>query len=113
MSREDIAEWLAYHLTVERDCLDGYDLDTLKVLDPYKREMLLESMPTLQCLDNIIPGLYMDFMPLELLYDLYDRWCEKRLPLRKAAAVFASRYSFTSAFLQFFSHSHHEMPENA
>ena len=77
VKREDVAEWLAYHLTVEMDCLDGYDLDALAVLEPYKREMLIESMPTLQCLDDIIPGLHMDFMPLELLYDLYSRWCDK------------------------------------
>ena len=75
--REDVAEWLAYRLTVEMPCLDRYNSDALKVLEPNKREMLAESMPSIRFLDEVIPGLKMKVMPLEFLYELYQRWCDK------------------------------------
>lgn len=75
--REDVAEWLAYHVTVEMDCLDAYDHEALKTLEPFKREMMCDGMSTMQALDEIVPGLKMNFIPTELLYDLYVRWCDK------------------------------------
>lgn len=74
--REEVAEWIAYHVTVEMDALEAYDADALKTLEPFKREMLADGMSTMQALDEIIPGLKMNFMPSELLYDLYIRWCD-------------------------------------
>lgn len=74
--REEVAEWLAYHLTVELPVYDAYDADALKTLEPFKREMLAAGMSTMQALDEIVPGLRMNFMPSELLYDLYLRWCD-------------------------------------
>lgn len=76
IQREDVAEWLAYHLTVEMEALDRYDPDALKTLEPFKREMIASGMSTMQALDEIVPGLRMNFMPAELLYDLYLRWCD-------------------------------------
>lgn len=75
--REEVAEWLAYHITCEMQCLDSYSPDALAVLEPNKREMLAESMPTMRCLDEIIPGLHMEFMPVEMLYEIYLIWCER------------------------------------
>ena len=74
--REEVAEWLAYKLTVDKPCLDAYDSDALKVLAPNKREMLTESMPSLRFLDEVVPELRMRVMPLELLYEMYVRWCD-------------------------------------
>ena len=74
--REDVAEWLAYQLTVERPCLECYDADALRTLEPNKREMLTESMPSLRFLDEVVPSLHMRVMPLELMYELYIRWCD-------------------------------------
>ena len=74
--REEVAEWLAYRLTVKMTCLDAYDSDALKVLEPNKREMLTESMPSLRFLDEVVPCLRMRVMPLELLYEMYVRWCD-------------------------------------
>ena len=48
VQREEVAEWLAYHLTVEMACLDGYSRDELRVLEPNKRDMLAESIPSLR-----------------------------------------------------------------
>lgn len=76
IKREEVAEWLAYHLTVEMEALDKYDDDALKTLEPFKREMIASGMSTMQALDEIVPGLRMNFMPAELLYDLYLRWCD-------------------------------------
>lgn len=76
VQREEVAEWLAYHLTVEMACLDGYSRDELRVLEPNKRDMLAESIPSLRFLDEVIPGLHMEFMPLELLYAMYVIWCD-------------------------------------
>ena len=76
IKREEVAEWLAYHLTVEMDALDRYDADALKTLEPFKREMIASGMSTMQALDEIVPGLRMNFIPCELLYDLYLRWCD-------------------------------------
>lgn len=76
IKREEVAEWLAYHLTVEMDALDRYDDDALKTLEPFKREMIASGMSTMQALDEIVPGLRMNFIPCELLYDLYLRWCD-------------------------------------
>ena len=76
IKREEVAEWLAYMLTVEMDAIDAYDADALKTLEPFKREMLADGMSTMQALDEIVPGLKMNFMPIELLYDLYIRWCD-------------------------------------
>lgn len=76
IQREEVAEWLAYHLTVEMDALDKYDPEALKTLEPFKREMIASGMSTMQALDEIVPGLRMNFMPAELLYDLYLRWCD-------------------------------------
>lgn len=76
IKREEVAEWLAYHLTVEMDALDKYDPEALKTLEPFKREMISAGMSTMQALDEIVPGLRMNFMPSELLYDLYLRWCD-------------------------------------
>ena len=75
--REEVAEWLAYHVTVEMGALDAYDSDALKTLEPFKREMLADGLSTMQALDDIVPGLKMNFMPSELLYELYIRWCDK------------------------------------
>lgn len=75
--REEVAEWLAYRLTVELPAYDAYDADALKTLEPFKREMLASGMSTMQALDEIVPGLNMNFMPSELLYDLYLRWCDR------------------------------------
>ena len=75
--REDVAEWLAYKLTVEMDALEAYDTAALKALEPFKREMLADGMSTMQALDEIVPGLHMNFIPSELLYDLYIRWCDR------------------------------------
>lgn len=75
--REDVAEWLAYVLTVKMDALTAYDADALKILEPFKREMLASGMSTMQALDEIVPGLHMNYIPTELLYDLYVRWCDK------------------------------------
>ena len=76
IKREEVAEWLAYHLTVEMEALDKYDPDALKTLEPFKREMIASGMSTMQALDEIVPNLRMNFMPAELLYDLYLRWCD-------------------------------------
>lgn len=76
IKREEVAEWLAYMLTVKMDALEAYDADALKTLEPFKREMLADGMSTMQALDEIVPGLHMNFMPAELLYDLYIRWCD-------------------------------------
>lgn len=76
IKREEVAEWLAYMLTVKMDAIDAYDADALKTLEPFKREMLADGMSTMQALDEIVPGLHMNFMPAELLYDLYIRWCD-------------------------------------
>lgn len=76
IKREEVAEWLAYHLTVEIDALDKYDPEALKTLEPFKREMIASGMSTMQALDEIVPALRMNFMPAELLYDLYLRWCD-------------------------------------
>lgn len=75
--REEVAEWLAYHLTCEMQCLDSYSQAALKVLEPNKRDMLMESIPTLRFLDEVIPGLHMEFMPTELLYQMYAIWCDR------------------------------------
>lgn len=75
--REEVAEWLAYRVTVEMEPLTAYSTWALKTLEPFKREMLCETMNTMQALDEIVPGLYMNFIPAELLYDLYIRWCDK------------------------------------
>lgn len=75
--REEVAEWLAWHVTMEMDALTAYDSDALATLEPFKREMLTSVTPTMQALDDILPGLHMNFMPSELLYDLYTRWCDK------------------------------------
>lgn len=75
--REETAEWISYHLTVEMDALDKYDENALKILEPFKREMMVEGTPTMQALDDIVPGLWMNFIPAELLYSLYERWCDK------------------------------------
>ena len=74
--REEVAEWLAYKLTGDMPCLDAYDAKSLKVLEPNKREMLTESMPSLRFLDEVVPSLKMRVMPLELLYEMYVRWCD-------------------------------------
>lgn len=74
--REEVAEWLAYKLTGDMPCLDAYDAKSLKVLEPSKREMLTESMPSLRFLDEVVPSLKMRVMPLELLYEMYVRWCD-------------------------------------
>jgi hypothetical protein len=76
VKREEVAEWIAYKVTVEMDALTAYDTDALRALEPFKREMLASGMSTMQALDEIVPGLKMNFMPSELLYDLYTRWCE-------------------------------------
>lgn len=76
VQREEVAEWLAYHLTVEMACLDEYSRDSLRVLEPNKRDMLAESIPSLRFMDEVIPGLHMEFMPLELLYAMYVIWCD-------------------------------------
>lgn len=75
--REEVAEWILYHATVEMPCLHAYDAESLKVLEPYKNEMLKNSMSSFQALDDILPGLKMNYMPTELLYDLYVRWCDR------------------------------------
>ena len=74
--REEVAEWLAYKLTGDMPCLDAYDAKSLKVLEPNKREMLTESMPSLRFLDEVVPSLKMRVMPLELLYEMYVRRCD-------------------------------------
>ena len=74
--REEVAEWLAYKLTMDMPCFDAYDAKSLKVLEPNKREMLTESMPSLRFLDEVVPSLKMRVMPLELLYEMYVRWCD-------------------------------------
>ena len=74
--REEVAEWLAYKLTGDMPCLDAYDAKSLKALEPNKREMLTESMPSLRFLDEVVPSLKMRVMPLELLYEMYVRWCD-------------------------------------
>lgn len=76
MLREEVAEWLAYKLTMDMPCFDAYDAKSLKVLEPNKREMLTESMPSLRFLDEVVPSLKMRVMPLELLYEMYVRWCD-------------------------------------
>lgn len=75
--REEVAEWLMWKLTCDMTCLEEYSKDALKVLEPNKREMLAESMSSIRCMDEIIPRLDMKFMPLEFLYEIYRRWCEK------------------------------------
>lgn len=77
INREEVAEWLAYMVTIEMPALSAYDPDALKALEPFKRQMLADSMSTMQALDEIVPGLRMNFIPAELLYDLYIRWCDK------------------------------------
>ena len=74
--REEVAEWLAYKLTMDMPCYDAYDAKSLKALEPNKREMLTESMPSLRFLDEVVPSLKMRVMPLELLYEMYVRWCD-------------------------------------
>lgn len=74
--RAETAEWLAWYLTCAMPCLDRYDPDDLATLANNSREMLKESTPTFQAMDDIIPGLRMNFIPLEILYDLYTRWCD-------------------------------------
>ena len=53
--REEVAEWLAYKLTMDMPCYDAYDAKSLKALEPNKREMLTESMPSLRFLDEVVP----------------------------------------------------------
>ena len=77
INREEVAEWLAYLVTIEMPALTAYNPEALKALEPFKRQMLADSMSTMQALDEIIPGLRMNFMPSELLYDLYIRWCDR------------------------------------
>lgn len=75
--REEVAEWLVYMLTVQMDALVEYDAAALKVLEPFKHDMMKNSMTTFQFLDDVLPGLPLNFIPSELLYSLYQRWCEK------------------------------------
>ena len=75
--REEVAEWLVYVLTVQMDALVDYDAAALKVLEPYKHEMMKNSMTTFQFLDDALPGLPLSFIPSEFLYSLYQRWCDK------------------------------------
>jgi phage/plasmid-associated DNA primase len=77
INREEVAEWIAYTVTVEMDALTAYEAEALKTLEPFKREMLASGMSTMQALDEIVPGLKMNFIPSELLYDLYIRWCDE------------------------------------
>ena len=77
VKREATAEWIAWHVTMEMDRLDAYDSDALATLEPFKREMLTSVTPTMQALDDILCGLNMNFIPSELAYDLYIRWCDK------------------------------------
>lgn len=77
VKREEVAEWLAYRLTVEMQCLTEYDAKALEILAPNKKDMMSESMNSFQFLDDVMPGLRMNFIPCEFLYDLYLRWCDK------------------------------------
>ena len=75
--REEVAEWLAYYLTVEMAAVDRYDDWSIATLKPISREMLVESSTALRFLDEAVKGLRMEFMPTELLFDLFLRWAAK------------------------------------
>ena len=76
MQREEVAEWLAYHLTEEMECLDGYSIDDLRVLEPNKAGYAGREHSVTAVHGRSYSGLHMEFMPLELLYAMYVIWCD-------------------------------------
>ena len=75
--REEVLSWIAYYLTVECPMYEGYDKESLAVLEPYKHEVMKQGMNSWQFLDEILPDMPVTVMPVEFLYSLYIRWCEK------------------------------------
>ena len=88
VQRDIVASFYAYLLTVGMDPVDDYDEEALKVLEPYKRNMLKASMNTFQFCDEALPGIQLSIIPLELLYSLYTRWCAKNGVTGKAVVSF-------------------------
>lgn len=76
--RDVVASYWLYQLTVGMDKISEYDDWATETLKPYAQEALTASMNTFQFLDEALPGLPYEKMPVELLYDLYIRWCEIR-----------------------------------
>ena len=75
--REETAEYLAWVLTMEMDALDDYDAHALKVLEPFKKEMMKASINTHQFFDLVLPCINLTCMPAEFLYSLYRHYCDK------------------------------------
>ena len=75
--REEVLSWIAYHLTVEMPLADTYDEEAKKILEPFKRDMMKQGMTSWQFLDEVLPDMPLTVMPVEFLYSLYIRWCEK------------------------------------
>lgn len=76
IQREDVAEYLLYKLTVLDPCYEKYDSAALDILKPNSDEALANSMNTEKFFQYAIPRLRMNFMPTEMLYDMYQHWCE-------------------------------------
>lgn len=74
--RPIVASYILYMLTVEMPYLDDYDADARKVLEPYKRAQLAAGMNTFQFMNDVLPGLPLTKMNIEMLYDLYIRYCD-------------------------------------
>ncbi len=78
VNRDIVASYYAYMFTVAMEPLNEYDEHAREVLEPYKREMLKASMTTFQFCDEALSGMPLTVIPLDLLYDLYQRWCDLR-----------------------------------
>jgi phage/plasmid-associated DNA primase len=85
-----VASYWAYRLTVEMDMLTEYDADALKVLEPYKRDILKASMNTFDFFDDVLSGIQLTVIPSEFLYSLYKGYCAKRGITGKAVVSFSS-----------------------
>lgn len=76
--REEVLSWIAYYLTVVCPMYKEYDREALAVLEPLKHEVMKQGMNSWQFLDDVLPDMPLTVMPVELLYSLYIRWCEKQ-----------------------------------
>ncbi len=98
VQRDIVASYYAYLLTVGMDPVDDYDEEALKILEPYKRNMLKESMTTFQFCDEALPGIQLPYLCQQFQsdtpYSSFPMVCRATAMQRSYYHLTQYRYSF-------------------